>query len=120
MVAYLVLVSLSGTLCWATVARTLPSFVTLELVLLCCFVGILLWLGVIPLLWFYVFLRSGLVGSLLDPAEITIVPLDVTFVRLLLPGPLSLLAGVILSVAAFAWARTCPSDEPNHTAVPAG
>jgi hypothetical protein len=83
-------------------------------------VGILLWLGVLPLLWFYVFLRSGLVGSLLDPAEITLIPLDVTFVRLSLPGPLSLLAGVILSIAAFIWGRTCPGDEPNQRVVPPG
>jgi hypothetical protein len=114
-VVYLFLVPLSGALCWAALARALPSHITLELALLCCFMGILVWLGVLPLLWFWIVIRSGLFSSMLPLSEITIIQLDVTYVRLCLQGPLVLLAGVLLSIVAFVWGLLCPNRETDTT-----
>jgi hypothetical protein len=119
MAIYLVLLPVSGVLCWATLAHALPSHITLELALLCCFVGAFVWLGVLPLLWFWILFRSGLFNPLIHSSEILIVQLDVTFVRLCLQGPLVLLAGVLLSIVAFVWERICPSRETSFTVTPA-
>jgi len=109
MVVYVVLLTVSGALCWATLARALPSRTTLEIAYLCCSVGILVWLGVFPLWWFWLLHRSGLIGLSLPSSETLVIPLDVTFVRLVLRGPLTLLAGVLLSIVAFVWGRMCPT-----------
>jgi hypothetical protein len=113
MVVYMILLAVSGALCWATLAHALPSRATLEIAYLCFTVGILVWLGVLPLWWFWLFFRSGLVGPVLPLAEILVVPLDVKYVRLVLQGPLTLLASVLLSVVAFVWERMCPSRDTN-------
>ena len=90
-----------------TLARLLPSHTTLEIAYLVFVVGILVWLGVLPFLWFWIFVRSGLVGAMTDPSKVVVVPLDVTLVRLCLWGPLSLLGSVLLSVVALVWERIC-------------
>ena len=105
MVVYMVLLSASGALCWATLARVLPSHTTLEIAYLVVVVGILVWLGVLPLLWFWITVRSGLAGSTIDPTKVRIIPLDVTLVRLRLQGPLALLVSLLVSVVAFVWER---------------
>jgi hypothetical protein len=109
MLVYVAVLLLSGVLCWATVVRALPSQDTLELALLCIVMGILVWRGALPLLWFYVFHRSGLFGPTLNPSQVTLIWLDVTFVRLSLRGPLTLLASVLVSAVAFVWGRICPA-----------
>ena len=113
MVVYLTLLTVSGALCWATLARVLPSQPTLEIAYLCCSVGMLVWFGVLPLWWFWLLFRSGLIGHSLPSSEILVIPLDVTFVRLVLRGPLTLLASVLLSIVAFVWARVCPGGETS-------
>jgi tellurite resistance protein TehA-like permease len=115
MVVYMVLLSMSGALCWATLAHALPSRTTLEIGYLCVSVGMLVWLGVLPLLWFWLFFRTGLLRPALPASEILVIPLDVTFVRLVLRGPLILLASVLLSIAAFVWDRICPDEGTNRT-----
>jgi hypothetical protein len=112
---YLVFVLVIGVLCWATFVRALPSHVTFELVLLCCFVGIFVWLGVLPFVGFWVLFRSGSIGSLIPSDQALIIELDVTFVRLCLSGPLALLAGALFAVVAFVWERMCPRGDANST-----
>jgi len=113
MVVYVTLLMVSGALCWATLARVLPSHTTLEIAYLCCSVGMLVWFGVLPLWWFWLLFRSDLISSSLPSSEILVIPLDVTFVHLLLRGPPTLLASVLLSIVAFVWGRICPSRETS-------
>ena len=114
MTAYLVLLLVCGGLCWATLARAFSAFITLEIAFLCCFVGILVWLGVLPFLGFWVLFRSGLVGPI-HPEDVLVVRLDVTYVRLCLRGPLAMLAAVLFSMVAFVWGRMRPSRGINTT-----
>jgi hypothetical protein len=118
MAVYLVLWPVSGVLCWVTLVRVLPSHTTLEIALLVCFVGALVWLGVLPLVWFWILFHSGLVGPGIYPDDVLVVELDVTYVRLWLRGPFALLAGVLVSGVAFAWERICPGRRANRTVTP--
>jgi hypothetical protein len=114
MVAYMVLLSASGVLCWITLARALPSRPTFEIAYLVFVVGILVWRGVLPFLWFWMTVRSGLGSSMVDPSEVVVVPLDVTLVRLYLRGPLTVLAGVLVSGVALGWERICSRREARR------
>jgi hypothetical protein len=117
MVVYMLLLSVSGALCWATLARVLPSHTTLEIAYLVVVVGMLVWLGVLPFLWFWIAVRSGLVGSTIGSVEVLIIPLDVTLVRLRLLGPLTLLASVLVSLVAFVWERMGSRKEAHRADV---
>jgi hypothetical protein len=116
---YMIFVLVSGVLCWTTLVHALPSHVTLELAFLCCFVGVFVWLGVLPFVGFWVLFRSSSIGSLIPSEQALVIELDVTFVRICLDGPLTLLAGVLFSVVAFVWERMCPSKGTNTTAMSA-
>ena len=114
MVVYMVLVSASGVLCWMTLARALPARSTLEIAYLVVVVGILVWLGVVPFLWFWIMVRSGLAGSMVDSSEVIVVALDVTLVRLCPQGPLTLLASLPVSAVALLWERICSRKETHR------
>lgn len=101
MAVYLVFAAASSALCWVALLRAWPNQLTLEKGFLACFVGLWVWLGVLPLVGFGVLFRFGLFEALVQSSEVQVIRLDVTYVRFGLQGPLALLAGVLISAVAF-------------------